>query len=94
MVIDLNAYTAFDVDQYAQMKLTPSVLMRLPFKEIQGKVMKFIIKFSYHKYMVLINSMRPSDSYMRQWIMSTLVQKMPGRLVGAKPLSEPMQEYC
>ena len=32
--------------------------------------------------------------YMRQWIGSALLQIMVCRLFGAKPLSEPMLEYC
>ena len=41
-----------------------------------------------------INSSPPSAAYMRQWIGSALVQIMACRLNGAKPLSEPMLEYC
>ena len=40
------------------------------------------------------NSLRPSDAYMRQLTRPSLVQIMACRLVGAKPLSEPMLEYC
>ena len=42
----------------------------------------------------LFNSLRPSDAYMRRWTGSSLVQIMACRLFGAKPLSEPMLEYC
>ena len=41
-----------------------------------------------------INSLRPSDAYMHQQIRPSLVEIMACRLVGAKPLSEPMLEYC
>ena len=41
-----------------------------------------------------INSSPPSDAYMRQWIRSALVQITVCRLLGAKPLSKPMQDYC
>ena len=41
-----------------------------------------------------VNSSSPSATYMRQWIGSTLVQIMAFRFVGAKPISEPMLEYC
>ena len=34
-----------------------------------------------------------SATYMRQWIRSALVKIMAYRLVGTKPLSEPMLEY-
>ena len=37
-----------------------------------------------------VNSSPPSAAYMRQWTGSTLFQIMACRLVGAKPLSEPM----
>ena len=40
------------------------------------------------------NSLRPSDAYMRRWIGSSLVQIMACRMFCAKPLSEPMREYC
>ena len=41
---------------------------------------------------ILVNSLRPSDAYMRQQDKPTLVQIMACRLFGAKPLSEPMLE--
>ena len=40
-----------------------------------------------------VNSLRPSDAYMRRWTVSSLVQIMACRLFSAKPLSEPMLEY-
>ena len=45
-------------------------------------------------YQTLINSSPPSAAYMQQWIRSPLVKIMACRLFGAKPLSEPMLEYC
>ena len=42
----------------------------------------------------ILNSSPPSAGYMRRWTGSVLVQIMDCRLVGAKPLSEPMLEYC
>ena len=41
-----------------------------------------------------LNSLRPSDAYMCQWTRPPLLQIMACRLAGAKPLSEPMLEYC
>ena len=41
-----------------------------------------------------LNSLRPGDAYMRQLTIPSLVQIMAYRLSGAKPLSEPMLEYC
>ena len=41
-----------------------------------------------------VNSSPPSAAYLCQWIGSALVQIMACRLFGAKPLSEPMLEYC
>ena len=45
-------------------------------------------------YLYGINSSPPSVTYMRRWTGSALVQIMACRLVGTKPLSEPMLEYC
>ena len=41
-----------------------------------------------------INSSPPSAAYKRQWIGSTLVQKMACHIFGAKPLSKPMLTCC
>ena len=41
-----------------------------------------------------LNSLRPRDTYMRQYNTPTLVQIMACRLIGAKPLSETMLPYC
>ena len=41
-----------------------------------------------------LNSLRPSDAYMRQLNIPTLIQLMVCRLFGAKPLSQPMLLYC
>ena len=41
-----------------------------------------------------VNSLRPSDAYMRQQPRTSLVQIMVCHLFGAKPLSKPMLEYC
>ena len=38
--------------------------------------------------------MSPGGAYMRQQTNHNWVQIIAGRLVGAKPLSEPMMEYC
>ena len=45
-----------------------------------------------HKSLNILNSLRPSDAYMRYKPRSTLVQIMACCLAGAKPLSEPMLE--
>ena len=42
----------------------------------------------------LTHCLRPSDAYMRQYNIATLIQIMAGRLCGTKPLSEPMLPYC
>ena len=44
--------------------------------------------------LLFINSSPPSTAYMRQLTGSSLVQVMACRLFGAKPLSEPILEYC
>ena len=41
-----------------------------------------------------MDSSSPSAAYMHHWTGSALVQIMACRLIGAKPLSEPMLEYC
>ena len=41
-----------------------------------------------------INSSTPSVAYMRQWTGLSLVHVMACRLFGAKPLPEPMLDYC
>ena len=41
-----------------------------------------------------VNSLRPSNAYMRQYNIPTLVQIMACRLFGTKPLSEPKLPYC
>ena len=41
-----------------------------------------------------LNSLRPSDAYMRQCNMPTFVQIMACCLLSTKPLSEPMLPYC
>ena len=46
------------------------------------------------RFTFLINSLRPSDAYMRRWTGSSLVQILACRLYGDRPLSEPMLEYC
>ena len=53
-------------------------------------------KLLYKKFCLSIgslNSLRPSDAYMRQWNESSLVQVMACCLFGTKPLSEPMLAY-
>ena len=45
-------------------------------------------------FALVINSLRPSDAYMRCWTGSSLVQIMSCRLFSAKSLSEPMLDYC
>ena len=42
----------------------------------------------------IINSLRLSDAYERQWNKPSLVQIMACRLFGAKPLSEPVLTCC
>ena len=55
--------------------------------------MKTITKELDH-WGLIINSLRPSDAFMRQYNLATLVQIMACRLLGAKPSSEPMLPYC
>ena len=43
---------------------------------------------------MLFNSSPPSAVYMRQWTRPALFQVMAFRLFGAKPLPEPMLDFC
>ena len=45
-------------------------------------------------FLEALNSLMPDDAYMHHWNGSPLVQIMACCLLGAKPLSEPMLEYC
>ena len=47
----------------------------------------------YSLYKSPLNSLRPSDAYMRRQPRPALVQILACRLFGAKPLPEPMLEY-
>ena len=42
----------------------------------------------------IVNTLGPSNTYIHQGIMPTLVKITARRLVGAKPSSEPVLEYC
>ena len=53
----------------------------------------FIYFYFLQRSFFMIISLRPSDAYMRPKTASS-VQIMASRLDGAKPLSEPMLEYC
>ena len=50
--------------------------------------------FLRSQLLFLLNSLRPSDAYMRQYYIPTLVQIMACRLFDAKPLSGPMLPHC
>ena len=58
----------------------------------------FIPQFTGHVIIypagIKVNSLRPSDAYMLPQPRTALVEIMACRLFGAKPLSEPMLEYC
>ena len=55
----------------------------------------FVVSWKWlHTIVNKVNSSPPSAAYMRRWTLSALVQIMAYRLVGAKPLSEPMLPYC
>ena len=45
-------------------------------------------------FQTLVNSLKPSDAYMRQWTRPSLVQIMVRRLFGVKSLSGPVIDYC
>ena len=53
---------------------------------------------NWHHFCFLVvnhlNSPPPSATHMHQWTVSALVQVMACRLYGAKPLPEPILDYC
>ena len=70
---------------------------------------KYDIETIFHKHMHLklsspngdhflrascVNSLRPSDGFMRQWTVPLLVQIMACRLFGDNPISKPMMVQC
>ena len=57
------------------------------FENIIYKMSAILFQLQY------VNLFPPSAAYMRQWIVSALVQIMACRLYGAKPLYEPMLDY-
>ena len=52
------------------------------------------IQHIYYDMMSIVNSLRPSDAYMRQQCRLSLFQILACRLIDAKPLSEPTLVYC
>ena len=61
---------------------------------VSGLLSNFWLYKIVHQNSSAINSLRSSDAYMRHWTGPSLVQIMACHLFGAKPLSEPMLEYC
>ena len=48
------------------------------------------IRWRHHEFFLqAVSSLKPSDAFMPQWNIPTLLQKMACRLLGAKPLTEP-----
>ena len=64
-----------------------------PFKS-GGKLFFDICNLNWTWNLTAINLSPPSAAYMRQWIVTALVQMMACRLFGAKPSSKPMLGYC
>ena len=59
--------------------------------------LKTIVKYSYggaRGAYLAHGLLGPSDAYMRQQAMPLLAQINACRLIGAKPLSEPMLDFC
>ena len=67
--------------------MVPTLLSLAPYTTTSGATVN-------DKVVIVYNPLRPSDAYMRQWTRPSLIQIMACRLTGAKPLSEPMPEYC
>ena len=57
-------------------------------------VWKIKITIASHRGHWWVESSPPTAAYMRQWTGPPLVQAMACRLIGAKPLPEPVLAYC
>ena len=69
----------------------PVTRKMFPFDDV---IMKWIGGSPLHDHSCYFNSSPPNAAYGHQWIGSALVQIMACRLLGAKPLSQPMLGYC
>ena len=67
-----------------------SILCQNQICQSMGKM--FCVEFQ--RFPQWVNSLRPSDAYMPRQPKPSMIQIMACRLFGAKPLSEPMLEYC
>ena len=56
--------------------------------------MHLTLKYISVQFFRVLTHIPPSAAYLRQWTGSSLVQVMCFRLLGAKPLPEPMLAYC
>ena len=45
-------------------------------------------------FLLPLNSLKPGDAFMGHWTLSPLVPVMAYRMLGTKPLPEPMVTYC
>ena len=77
-------YFLFRVKGVGLFVTKPTCLLILWFYKIKNN---FMLSSSF-------NSTSPTAACLRQWMGSALVEIMACRLLGAKPLSEPMLSYC
>ena len=61
---------------------------------VRYPTLHYFVTEMYARVHISVNSSLPGAAYMRQWMGSALVHIMACRLFGAKPLSEPMLDYC
>ena len=75
----------------------PQSITQIKIQPFSFKTMRFKMLFTicqpYCSGFNVANSFKPSDAYMRQWNIPSLVQMTTCRLIGTKPLSEPMLPY-
>ena len=80
----------FDLHYFSLYESLFQWLRKPTLKSIQGTEMSIIVMILNH----LPDSLGPSDTYVNQYNIPSLLLIMAGRLTGAKPMSEPMLSYC
>ena len=81
----------YDMIQYVFAYMVQSYLTHLPVEEV---AVLLIVSCSYSVYRIVSKFIEAELRIYVSVKLPALVQMMAWRLVGAKPLSEPMLEYC
>ena len=87
----INPGTCFD---NSSIQLHPITYIILMLQIFCSTTLALFSKAPMPEFEFSINTLRPSDAYMRHYTRPSLVQMMACRLFGAKPSSEPMMIYC